>query len=503
MTPPPPDDAAVYNRVSDDQHGRSKSTAEQDAENRAACADAGWAIRGTYTEPESASASRFTTKARQEWERLTADLKAGRYGVVVVWETSRSSRRMAPFVDLLDTCRETGVLIHVTSHDRTYDPRQWRDRKALLEDGIDAEADSEKTSVRVARSSRARAAAGLPHGRLLYGYRREYDYDDNGRRHFLRQVPREDQAVIVREVSARFAAGESLYAICLDLERRGVPVAYRRDPAKRRASGVIAWDQVRLRQMITNPAYIGKRTSRGQIVADAAWPPLVDAATWDACARRLQDNRRRMNHGDVHDKWLLSGVARCGTCGAYLRCVPNHSARLIYQCKGRGGDPALGRYCTSIVAAAFEAYVIETVIARLSRDDARDLFTADRTGQAAEAGAALLAKTRELEDLHGMVEAGQLTIAALARHEPRLVAEIAALEDAARSHVAPVVRDVAGPDAAARWDQLSLAQRKELLVNVADIRLHRTAGRSGRVGDRKGLTPEAAAQRIQITWKTS
>jgi DNA invertase Pin-like site-specific DNA recombinase len=498
-----PLDAAVYNRVSDDKGGRSKSTAEQDTENRAACRDAGWTIKGAYTEPESASASRFATKAREEWERLTADLKAGRYGVVVVWETSRSSRRMAPFVDLLDTCREQGVLIHVTSHDRTYDPQNWRDRKALLEDGIDNEADSEKTSARVSRAARARAAAGLPNGRLLYGYRREYDYDDNGKRHFLRQVPREDQAGVVREAFTRFAAGESLYAICRDFERRGVPVAYRRDPAKRRASGPVQWDQVRLRQMITNPGYIGKRTSRGQVVADAVWPALVDAATWDACQRRLQDGRRYMNRGDVHDKWLLSGVARCGTCGAYLRCVPNHSARLIYQCKGRGGDPALGRYCTSIVAAAFEAYVIETVIARLSREDAAGLFTADRTEAAAAAGAALLAKTRELEDLHALVEQGTLTIAALARHEPRLVAEITALEEAARSHVAPVVRDVAGPDAAARWDQLSLAQRKELLVNVADIRLHRTAGRSGRVGDRKGLTLEAAAQRIQITWKTS
>ena len=233
--PSPPLDAAVYNRVSDDRNGRSKSPEEQDEENRAACADEGWAVRAAYTEPESASASRFATKARDEWERLSADLKAGKFGVVVVWETSRSSRRMAPFVELLDACRERGVLIHVTSHGHTYDPRKWRDRKTLLEDGIAAEGTSEETSQRVQPRRPGPRRGRAADGRLLYGYRREYEYDDHtGKRRFLRQIPREDEAVIVREAFTRFAAGESMYAICLDLKRRGVPVAYRRDPAKRR-----------------------------------------------------------------------------------------------------------------------------------------------------------------------------------------------------------------------------------------------------------------------------
>lgn len=58
--------AGVYNRVSDDRDGRSKSPQEQDRENRAACTEHGWAVTAAYTEPESASASRFTRKAREE-----------------------------------------------------------------------------------------------------------------------------------------------------------------------------------------------------------------------------------------------------------------------------------------------------------------------------------------------------------------------------------------------------------------------------------------------------
>jgi DNA invertase Pin-like site-specific DNA recombinase len=504
--------AGVYNRVSDDQNGRSKSTDQQNEENLAAVDGEGWSLAATYTEPEGASASRFATKAREEWKRCRADLDAGKLDVLVIWEASRSARRMAPFVELLDTCRERGVLIHVTSHERTYDPRKWRDRKSLLEDGIKAEADSEETSIRVLRDIRQRAAEGLPHGRLLYGYRREYEYDEaSGKRKLLRQVAREDQAVIVREVFTRFEAGESLYAIALDLERREVPVAYRKDPAKRRIPGPPQWDIIRLRQMLTNPGYIAKRTRGGEIIGDAKWPPLLvneageaDKDLFATVQRLLEKNRRRrqMKPGDVHDKWLLSGVARCGVCGAYLRCVPNHTARLVYQCRGRGGDATKGRYCTTIAAAVLEAYVTETVLERLSRDDAAALFTADRSAETAAAVASLLAKTQELEELHQLAEEGKLTLSALARHEPRLVAEIKTLEERARSHVAPVVRDTAGPDAAARWELLSLAQRKELLLNVCDIRLMKTQAMVERTRPRGMLDPEQAARRIVITWKT-
>jgi site-specific DNA recombinase len=506
-------DAGVYNRVSDDRNGRSKSPGQQNAENLAACAEEGWTVKATYTEPESASASRFARKARDEWDRCRADLDAGKIGVLVVWETSRSSRRMAPFVELLDACRDKGALIHVTSHERTYDPRKWGDRSALLTDGIAAEGESEKTSQRVSRDHRARAKAGLPAGRLLYGYRREYDYDEHtGKRTFARQIPREDEAAIVREVYTRHAAGDGLYQICLDLRRRGVPVAYRRAPGKRRDPNPPEWDVVRLRQMIRNPGYTGKRTvgtrengGRGTVVGDAVWPALVDQETWDACQLRLADSARArgLRPGDVHDKHLLSGVARCGVCGAWLRKVPNHSHRMIYQCKGKGGDASKGRYCTSIVADVLETHVAGAALLRLSRDDARDLFTADRSAEAAEAAAALLAKRRELEDLHAMVEDGTLTIAALARHEPRLVAEVAALEERARSHVAPVVRAVAGPNAAERWAGLSLAQRKELLNAIMTIRLHRAGKRARVTAGGSFLHAQQIAERIEVGWKTA
>ena len=489
--------AGVYNRVSDDRKGRSKSPEEQNEESAAACREQGWRIAATYTEPESASASRFARKAREEWERLCADLKAGLFGVLVVWETSRSTRRMAPFVDLLDACRERGVLIHVTSHDRTYDPRQWRDRKALLQDGIDNEGGSEETSLRVSRSTRSRAAKGLPAGRLLYGYRREYEHDDDGKRHFLREVPREERAEIVREAFRRFDAGESLWRISCDLEDRGVPVSN-----VRRRRREAHWTAVRLRQLLTNPGYIGKRVHQGEIVGDAVWPPLVGEETFYSVQRRLGDEKRRQNRGDVHDKHLLSGVALCGTCGAFLRKVPNHSHRMVYQCRGYGGDPSKGRFCTSIVAEVLETHVTGMVLLRLSLPDARELFTADRSAEAAEAAAALLRTRAELEDLYALARAKKLSARAMAEMEPPLLADMAALESKASAQVPPLLRDVAGPDAAERWAQLSLDQKKDVMRAIMTVRLHK-AGKRSRAAEGGGIDGAYIRERIEVGWTTA
>ncbi len=74
-----------------------------------------------------------------------ADVEAGRVNVLIIWEPSRASRLLSAWSTLLETCQRLGVLIHVTSHQQTYDldnPRHWR---TLAEDGVDAVYEAEKT----------------------------------------------------------------------------------------------------------------------------------------------------------------------------------------------------------------------------------------------------------------------------------------------------------------------------------------------------------------------
>src|SRR3954469_6987933 len=82
-----------------------------------------------------------------------------------------------------------------------------------------AERESDETRKRVLRAVRANADKGRPHGKLLYGYRREYD---PATREFIEQTPDPDTAPIVQEAARRVLNGETPYAVAQDFNRRGI-----------------------------------------------------------------------------------------------------------------------------------------------------------------------------------------------------------------------------------------------------------------------------------------
>lgn len=69
-------------------------------------------------------------------------------------------------------CRARGVLIHITGEDDTLDPRNPSHWRRLIESGLDAAMESEKTSKRVRRGVAVAAVAGGFHGDCPYGYER-------------------------------------------------------------------------------------------------------------------------------------------------------------------------------------------------------------------------------------------------------------------------------------------------------------------------------------------
>ena len=109
--------------------------------------------------------------------------------------------------------------IHVTSHGRTYDLTNPRDRRTLQEDGTDAEYESGKLSTRAKRHTTANAVDGRPHGRIPFGYRRTYD-PTNGR--LAGQEPEPAEAAVVVEMFERLAQGHSLRSVARDFEARGI-----------------------------------------------------------------------------------------------------------------------------------------------------------------------------------------------------------------------------------------------------------------------------------------
>ncbi len=78
--------AAVYTRISDDKLGQRAGVERQRADCEALVATRGWELVDTY---EDNSRSAYNGKARPEYERLLADVGAGKVDAGVCWHQDR------------------------------------------------------------------------------------------------------------------------------------------------------------------------------------------------------------------------------------------------------------------------------------------------------------------------------------------------------------------------------------------------------------------------------
>ena len=410
--------AGLYPRVSDDQDKTSRSVPQQVDDLRAVCGREGWRVAGEYPEPDR-SASRFAKKDRPQWARLMADLTAGRLDVVVMWESSRGDRKLTGWSQFLDECRERGVLIHVTSHHRTYDLSNARDWKTLAEDGIDSAWESEKTSMRIKRDLADAAERGRPHGRMAYGYMRQYDVRTGK---LDKQVPHPEQAPVVTEIITRIADGEAVSSIVNDLAARGVLSPTGRE---RWSRGTIC------RLVLEGVVYIGKRRHNGGPLRDGNWPALVDEAVYWRAVAVLSDPARKPRGSGIRPgraRWLLSYIATCAVCGGPLsvRHLPRAGSKQIayYRCIRRG--------CVSAPADWLEGFVADEVM-RWCAEPGRYEQLAGRDDTAAQAARDEAAAERgRLDQFEADAIAGRISAASFARIAAGIEARIAELDERAR-----------------------------------------------------------------------
>lgn len=462
--------AGVYDRVSQDRR-KGRSVAEQGEANRVACAEEDWQIIVEY-EDNDRSASRHARKPRENWPLLLADLEAGRFDVLVLWESSRGDRELETWARMLSTCRRLGVLIHITNDERTYDVRRPRDWKDLAGAGVDSEYESEMTSQRIRRTTASQAAKGAPHGRVPYGYKRVYDPETG---ELVAQVIRDDQAERMREAARRVLAGETPHAIAEDFNTRGVP-----SPSP--AGG--PWWYGSVKRMLVNPIYIGKRTHHGNR-HNAQWPPILDDLTHHQLIAKLTDPARKTAR-ETAIRHLLSGLAKCGVCGGRTTVFTQGTTRkLAYTCAAK--------HCMSIHKKPAERTVERAVVKWLAQPDALALLTAGDDGDAVKAARTELAKLRsELEQLYAEREQG-LSIAGLARLEAPLLAKIEDAERRARPRPVPAVLvDLARPDIAEVWPDVPFHAKREAIDLLVEIRVRRADPKAPRVFD---------PRRIRFRWK--
>lgn len=322
----------IYLRISDDANGTSTATARQLEDCRKLAEARGWTVVDTFEDSDLSAFKRRVV--RPEFERMVRAVQDGNLDVVLAWKLDRLSRRLRDFARLDEECEAAGA------------------RVVTLVDGIDtstsagrvvasvmtamARAESEGISVRGARKAREMAQQGRPAtgGTRPFGYARD------------RMSINEPEAAIIRECADRILAGESVRAVCRDLEARGIV-----SPSGK------PWQPLPLRRMLMSGLLSAQR-EHGGTVTSGQWPAILTPETTERLRAVLQDPERRRSFSNERS-YLLSGMLRCGLCGEPLVARPRLDHVRRYVCAKRPGSPACGK--TARLAEPIEATVFDAV----------------------------------------------------------------------------------------------------------------------------------------------
>lgn len=443
--------AAVYTRQSRDRDGTQLAVTRQREDCRRLAADRGWSVVAEY-EDNDTSAS--TGKARPGYDAMLAAVEARQVDVVVAWHVDRLTRRLADLEQLITLCERTGTRVATVSGDLDLSTDAGRLVGRIL--ASVARGEVERKSARQQRAALQAAEAGKPRGGP-----RPFGYRPGGA-----ELDELEAAALVDAYRAALG-GASLTGIARDLTDRGLSSPQGKP-----------WRHTGVRHVLLNPRNAGLRAYRGEVIGPATWPAIVDEDTWRAVTSILTRPDRRRQDGTAR-RWLLSGIARCGVCD------DGTTVRVSYRERDASGQPVRIYRCRDHAhlgrTASFVEDVVERiVVARLSRDDARDLLVDVERPDVDALREEADGIRRRLDEVAAAFAEGDVTAGQLKTATTRLRARLADVEGR-MVHVdrAPVLAQlVTADDVAATWDAMPLDRRRSVVALLVDVTL--LPGRSGR-----------------------
>ncbi|MGW7495421.1 recombinase family protein [Streptomyces luteogriseus] len=483
--------ALLYGRNSDDAVGSGDSVEDQLATGRALCHQFNWHIAREFKDTD-VSASRHGKKIRNEFEELLTTITdnpapAGVRRVLVAYNAARYYRDLEAYVRLRQACLNANVLLCYNG--QVYDLNRRDDRKATAMHAVDAEDEAEGLRDQNLRTAASQADAGMPHGKALYGYTRDYKLV-NGRRRCTGQHE-DERGPFVFQAIQRVDFGGSIKSVVRWLKSE--PKAARPDGSQ--------WTEPTVRRMLLNRAYLGERYHNGQW-RKAVWQPIkgLDSpqgrAMFNRVTAKLNDPARRTQRGQEISH-LLSYIGLCGECGdhALLRVKTRPGRQPTLDCDEQND--------VSMTEVVMTAFVEEAVITWFSEKGQARAALVPNDGEVEAKVASMqrrinayeeqLAEARqqaeEFDEEHGRFRLSATSLASLEqRLEPKLEQARRQLQE--MSGVSPLLlRMLNASDPDAVWNgrpatetepavqPLSLEQKREIIKSVVTVRLYKSASR--------------------------
>lgn len=439
-----PRSAAIYARISSDQTGEGLGVARQLEDCRKLAADRGWIVGDEYVDND---VSAFKSRRRPEYERMLADLEAGDRDAVIVYNMDRLTRQPMQLEQFVSLCERAGVqqVATVTSDINLGNEDGMFTARVLA---AVAAQESARKSARIKRKALQLAEQGMPHG----GSNRPFGYEED------RITIRESEAAIIRQLAARFLAGESFRSLCWWLDSEGVQTV--------RGGG---WRTPSLKQMLISARIAGLREHNGSIVADAVWEPIITPEQRLQILGKLAS--RKVSGRRTPRRYVLSGMLRCGRCGNTLYSASREANRR-YVCLSGPDHGGCGRL--TVVAPPVEVWISAAVLHRLDTPEMGDLLAGRRAADERHDVliADLDADKAQMEDLARMWSRREISAAEWkAAREPieaRIHSTNRQLEQLQGSNVLDGLVG-AGAELRAKWEELNLDRQAAIIGAVLDF----------------------------------
>lgn len=451
--PDTPPRAIIYLRQSTYRE-ESISLELQETAARDHCARMGYTVVAVEADPGVSG----RTWKRPAVQRVMKSIEDGDADVLVLWRWSRLSRSRKDWAIAADRVDVAGGRIESATepNDVTAAGRFARGVMTEL-----AAFESERIGEQWKDVQERRRSLGLPGGgKIPYGWR----YLEDGT-----VGPHPDQAPAIPEMYRLYLAGHGARQIGQWLEEQGY-LTY---------SGRTSWSYNVVTGTLNSPFHAGFVVHRGELLP-GSHEPLIDEETW---RQFLAVRRERAEGRSVKRRYLLSGIARCATCGERmfgLTVAAGHNRSknpyFAYRCKAVSGGRGLHG------PGAISTRILDPIVLAWLEGVANDINHAAPAPAAVESHAKLDAQriAREITAIDKQVmslteglssglvpeRAYAMTVAGLEEKRSALTQALTAAED--RIVLGPT--DPVGTASAlmSEWDSLPLTAKREGLKTLID-----------------------------------
>ena len=387
--------AALYARVSSDRQDMDLSVAAQFRALRDYAEKNGYSVAREYI--DEAESGRIAD--RPQFRRMLdeASLADSPFQEILVWKFSRFTRKREHAVAFKSMLRKKGIrVVSITEH--ADDSPTGKLMEAIIE-SVD-EFYSENLAQEVVRGMREAASRGFWVVTYApYGYRKVYVQDGVKKRPRLELNPPAD--TVARRIFDMALKGQSNLDIVKTLNSEGIPTSN----GKR-------WLKTTIHAMLTNEAYTGTlvwgsnaKDKAEPVRVEDAFPAIVTQQEFQRIARMMHFRApKKVNPRRAASPYLLSGLAKCETCGKAMTAAEAKSGKYTYYIchsllkKGKGTceTPRLN-------AKSFEKLIVgqirENVLTESNIRDLVKLRDEEMDGIAREQRQKLETIEAELEDV--------------------------------------------------------------------------------------------------------